>query len=82
MFGNQSTDHNTSIPLDDALMSDFAMFSLKAPSLLSFDARRIEQPESPHGVYGVGIIPSGTQMRTIPDEIVPTLLTPRRFVWI
>ena len=44
---------NASIPLDDALMSGFAMFSLKGPSLLSFDARRLEQPESLHGVYGV-----------------------------
>ena len=30
------------IPLDDALMSAFAMFSLKAPSLLSFDKQRAE----------------------------------------
>ena len=29
------------IPLDDALMSAFAMFSLKAPSLLSFDKQRV-----------------------------------------
>jgi len=28
------------IPLDDALMSAFAMFSLKDPSLLAFDDRR------------------------------------------
>ena len=63
---------NTSIPLDDALMSAFAMFSLKDPSLLAFDDRRFEQPESLHGVYGVGVIPSDTQMRSILDEVVPT----------
>jgi hypothetical protein len=30
------------IPLDDALMSAFAMFSLKAPSLLGFDKQRAD----------------------------------------
>ena len=30
------------IPLSDALMSAFAMFSLKAPSLLAFDKQRAE----------------------------------------
>ena len=30
------------IPLDDALMSALAMFSLKAPSLLAFDQQRAE----------------------------------------
>lgn len=65
---------NTSIPLDDALMSAFAMFSLKDPSLLAFEHRRQDEPESLHGVYGVGVIPSDTHMRTILDEIVPTLI--------
>lgn len=62
---------NASIPLDDALMSAFAMFSLKDPSLLAFDDRRLERPESLHGVYGVGVIPSDTQMRTLLDEVEP-----------
>ena len=65
---------NASIPLADALMSAFAMFSLKDPSLLAFDERRSERPESLHGVYGVGVIPSDTQMRTILDEVAPTQL--------
>ena len=65
---------NASIPLADALMSGFAMFSLKDPSLLAFDERRLERPESLHGVYGVGVIPSDTQMRTILDEVAPTHL--------
>ena len=65
---------NASIPLVDALMSGFAMFSLKDPSLLAFDERRSERPESLHGVYGVGVIPSDTQMRTILDEVAPTHL--------
>ncbi len=33
----------TTIPLVDALMSAFAMFSLKDPSLLAFDERRHER---------------------------------------
>lgn len=65
---------NASIPLGDALMSGFAMFSLKDPSLLAFDERRLERPESLHGVYGVGVIPSDTQMRTILDAVQPTHL--------
>ena len=39
------TDHrpnNIKIPLADALMSAFAMFSLKDPSLLAFEERRSE----------------------------------------
>ena len=65
---------NASIPLDDVLMSAFAMFSLKDPSLLAFDGRRLEEPESLHGVFGVGVTPSDTQMRTTLDEVVPTTL--------
>jgi hypothetical protein len=65
---------NASIPLDDALMSTFAMFSLKEPSLLAFDDRRLKRPESLHGVYGEGVIPRDTRMRSILDEVVPTHL--------
>jgi len=36
---------NVEIPMADALMSGFAMFSLKDPSLLAFDERR-QTPES------------------------------------
>jgi len=74
---DQVPDHraaNASIPMGDILMSAFAMFSLKDPSLLAFDARRHEEPESLHGVYGVGVIPSDTHMRTTADEVLPTYL--------
>ncbi len=73
----QVPDHraaNASIPLDDVLMSCFAMFSLKDPSLLAFDRRRHEEPESLHGVYGVGVIPCDSLMRTTLDEVSPSLL--------
>jgi len=71
------SDHrakNASIPLADALMSGFAMFSLKAPSLLAFEERWREDPVSLHGVYGIGNIPCDSQMRTICDEINPKCL--------
>jgi hypothetical protein len=41
----QVPDHcraDAGIPLTDARMSGFAMFSLKCPSLLDFDKRRAE----------------------------------------
>jgi len=59
---------NAKIPLADALMSSFAMFSLKDSSLLDFDKRREAEPESLHSVYRIGIIPCDSQMRTILDE--------------
>ena len=67
-FGTVS-DHraaNASIPLADALMCGFVMFSLKDPSLLAFDERRLERPESLHGIYGV----EGDSQRH-PDEHHP-----------
>lgn len=73
---------NASIPLDDALMSCFAMFSLKDASLLDFDKRRLDEPESLHGVFGVGVIPCDSQLRTILDEIaVESLRRPFRTVF-
>jgi hypothetical protein len=75
-FG-QITDHrasNKKIPLVDALMSGFAMFSLKDQSLLAFDERRCEEPESLHGVYGVRVIPCDSQMRTTLDGVNPDSL--------
>ena len=43
---------NVEIPLEDALMSAFAMFSLKDPSLLAFDERR-QTSENLKRVYGI-----------------------------
>ena len=61
---------NVDIPLVDALMSGFAMFSLKDPSLLAFDERRAK-PGNLRKVYGIEQIPSDTQMRAILDEVNP-----------
>ena len=67
------TDHRTGdveIALADALMSAFAMFSLKDPSLLAFDGRR-EQDGNLKRIYELESVPCDTQMRTILDDVEP-----------
>ncbi len=63
-----------SVPLDDALMSAFAMFSLKDPSLLAFEERRLREPENLRAVFGIGNIASDTQIREILDPVSLTQL--------
>ena len=53
------------ICLADALMSAFAMFSLKEPSLLAFDGRRHDQ--NMKNLYHIDRVPSDTRMREILD---------------
>jgi hypothetical protein len=60
--------------LTDALMSAFAMFSLKAPSLLAFDKERAEG--NLHTIYGIARVPCDTHMREILDPISPQVLRP------
>jgi hypothetical protein len=61
----------TEIALADALMSAFAMFSLKAPSLLAFDKERAEG--NLHTIYGIERVPCDTHMREILDPVSPKL---------
>jgi hypothetical protein len=65
---------DTEIALADALMSAFAMFSLKAPSLLAFDKERAEG--NLHTIYGIERVPCDTRMREILDPISPKWLRP------
>jgi Transposase DDE domain len=60
------------IPLDDALMAAFAMFSLKAPSLLAFDKQRAEG--NLKTIYGIERAPCDTRMRERLDPISPESL--------
>ena len=54
------------IPLADALMSAFAMFSLKDPSLLlAFDHRRHNPNDNFRTIYGINHVPCDFQMRDI-----------------
>ena len=62
------------IPLHDALMSAFAMFSLKSPSLLAFDKERTE--DNLQRVYGIGRVPCDTSRRETLDPVEPEHLRP------
>jgi hypothetical protein len=63
---------DTDISLTDALMSAFAMFSLKAPSLLAFDKERTEG--NLETIYGLERVPCDTHMREILDAVSPESL--------
>jgi hypothetical protein len=70
-------DHRSGHPdiaLTDALMSAFALFSLKSPSLLAFDQERTEG--NLQRVYGIERVPCDTTMREILDPIEPECLRP------
>jgi len=60
---------NAKISLSDTLMSGFAMFCLKDSSLLAFDERRQEDPDSLNTVFGIKHIPCDSQMRSTLDSV-------------
>ncbi len=62
------------ISLTDALMSAFAMFALKDPSLLAFEERRND--ENMRNLFGIVHVPSDTHMREILDPVEPGQLRP------
>ena len=66
---------NAKIWMPDALMSGFAMFSLKDPSLLAFDERRTTDSNL-RSIYGIEEVPGDTQMRTILDDVDPVEIRP------
>jgi hypothetical protein len=66
---------NIQITMPDALMSGFAMFSLKDPSLLTFEERR-ETDSNLKSIYRIKKAPGDTQMRTILDEVDPEEIRP------
>jgi len=63
------------IPLGDALMAAFAMFSLKEPSLLAFDRERRNDPNL-EALYHIGRVPCDTRMREIIDLVDPEEIRP------
>ena len=65
---------DTELSFTDALMSAFAMFSLKAPSLLAFDKERAEG--NVHTIYGIERVPCDTPMRDILDPVSPKWFRP------
>jgi len=64
------------IPLADCLMAGFAVFALKAPSLLAFDKQRCRDEFNLKGIFGLKHVPSDTQMRTVLDKVDPQQLRP------
>ena len=64
---------NTTISICDALMSGFAVFSLKEPSLLAFEERRQSEDPNLHRVFGIEKVPSDTQMREILEALFPII---------
>ena len=71
------TDHRSGDPdisLADALMSAYAMFALKDPSLLAFDKRRDDT--NLQTLFQIERVPSDTQMRTVLDPVAPEDMRP------
>lgn len=60
---------NRSVQLVDALLSGFAMFSLKDPSLLFFNNSCTERGSNLKNVYKINKVPSDSEMRTILDKV-------------
>ena len=59
----------TTIPLADALMAGFALFSLKDPSLLAFDQRRLTDEDNLKRLYHIDRVPADTTLREILDPV-------------
>lgn len=71
---NRIKDHrrnNTTYSLTDVLKSAFAMFSLKSPSLLSFQEQTHVERENLKQVYRLRQIPADSQMRATLDRVEP-----------
>src|SRR5216684_9173684 len=58
----------------DALMSGFAMFSLKCPSLLDYDKQRADA--NVKTIYGIQCPPCDSSMREVLDPLAPESLRP------
>ena len=69
---------NVKYSLPDVLMSGYAMFSLKYPSLLQFDKERGNEDniENIKAIYNIEDVPCDSQMRNILDDINPNGLRP------
>ncbi len=64
-------EDNKSIELPDILMSAYAMFSLKHPSLLSFRDNYLKDKRNLETVFQISKVPSDNEMRNVIDEIAP-----------
>lgn len=71
---DQRSGPNISLP--DALLSAFAMFSLKDPSLLAFDERRRDPNSNLQRLYHIENVPCDSRLRELLDPIPPDTLRP------
>lgn len=62
--------------LADAMMSGFALFALKEPSLLAFDQRRKQDAKNLEMIFHIGHVPCDTHMRELLDPRNPEELRP------
>lgn len=62
--------------LTDALMSGFALFVLKDPSLLAFDERRKQDAKNLEMIFHIGHVACDTPMRELLDPVDPEKLRP------
>lgn len=67
---------DATISMSDALMSAFAVFALKDPSLLAFDQRRCDPNDNFRSIFGIEHVPCDTQLRAILDSVDPVVLRP------
>jgi hypothetical protein len=65
---------NAGITMTDALMSGFALFSLKCPSLLDYDKQRADA--NLKTIYGIECAPCDSYLREILDPVSPESLRP------
>jgi hypothetical protein len=71
---DQRSEGRIRYSMSDTLKSTFAMFSLKSSSLLNVQERTRIEDGNVRRVYGIGDIPSDTQMWAILDEVPPKAL--------
>jgi hypothetical protein len=74
---DQFQDHraaNSSYHLSDILMSGFAMFSLKYPSLLQFETQTQVEQQNLQQLYGVKKLCTDSQLRKVLDKLDGTRL--------
>jgi len=62
---------NRTYSLADVLQSAFAMFSLKSPSLLSFQEQTLVERENLKRIFRLTKIPADSQMRAVLDQVEP-----------
>lgn len=65
---------NSQHSLPDLLMSGYAMFSLKHPSLLSFEQQNQVERENLRHVYGIASLSSDAQLRKVLDGVCPDFI--------